>query len=215
MTSKSFPRAYASVSVISGSSSTTSRLGLALSGMGFDAFQKGAFQGRFLVLLAKPTGCAGVGECSVVQDGELVANLLDVGERVRREQYRSPLGPQLEQQPLGARACQRIEPAHRFVQNVQIAPRQKAGGETQLLRHTLGVIPDRLVQRGEVQIERREHRAHVLLLVTVPEQLEHHCNEFTAGEKVRSDEAFGEKREAIARLRAAVLDAVNFDRSRV
>src|SRR5262249_42743811 len=99
--------------------------------------------------------------------------------------------------------------------DVQVALGQEAGGEPQLLRHALRVIAHRLVERRGVQVERVEHRPNGLFRVLEPEELEHHLHEFAAGEEVRSGEALGEKREAAARLRPAVLDAVDFDRARI
>src|SRR5262249_2224800 len=121
ITSKSFPNAYDRVSVIRGSSSTMSKLGLAFSGMGLDAFQEGAFKRRFLVVFPQAVRRPGVGERAAVQDGDPVANLLDVRQRVRRQQKSASLGLQLEQQGLGARARLGIEAAHRLVQDVQVA----------------------------------------------------------------------------------------------
>src|SRR6266702_1745153 len=118
---------------MSGSSSTIKRLGWGSSGMGFDAFQEGALQGRFPVTLAQSARGAGVGHRSPVQNGDAVANLLGVGERMRGEKRGSPLGLELQEQVLGVGARLGVQAAHRFVENVKIAPRKKAGGKPQFL----------------------------------------------------------------------------------
>src|SRR5882672_10348814 len=146
ITSKSFPSAYDRVSVVGGSSKKISRLGLAFSGMGFDAFQEGAFQRRFLVLQKQVPRRPGVGEPAAVQDGDLIADLFDVGERVRRQQYGPALGFHPEQQRLGASARLGIEAAHRLVENVQVALREETRGEAELLGHALGVVAHGLVE---------------------------------------------------------------------
>src|SRR5256885_13044681 len=83
---------------MSGSSSTINRLGWRSSGMGFDAFQEGALQRRFPVALAQPAGRARVGHRSLVENGDAVADLLDVGERMRGEKQGSPLGLEVQEQ---------------------------------------------------------------------------------------------------------------------
>src|SRR5256885_9826417 len=157
MTSKSFPRAYERVSVMRGSSSTIKRLGRGFSGMGFDAFQESTFQRRFPVALAQSAGRAGVGHRSSVENGDAVANLLDVGERMRAEKQGSPLGLEVQEQVLGAVACLGVQAAHRLVENVNIALREKAGSEPQFLGHALRIGADRLVEGGEPQIQGSEH----------------------------------------------------------
>src|SRR6267154_5402997 len=131
---------------MSGSSSTIRRLGRGFSGMGFDAFQEGTLQRRFAVALAQSAGRAGVGHLSLVQYGDAVANLLGVGERMRGEKQGSPLRLELEEQVLGAGARLGVQAAHRFVENVKIALRKKAGGKPQFLGHALGIGADRLVE---------------------------------------------------------------------
>src|SRR5882672_1474492 len=85
---------------MSGSSSTIRRLGRGFSGMGFDAFQEGALQRRFPVALAQSARRAGVRHLSPVQNGDAVANLLGVGERMRGEQQSSPLRLELRSKSL-------------------------------------------------------------------------------------------------------------------
>src|SRR3954462_4003668 len=115
MTSKSLPSAYASVSVMSGSSSTISRLGLALSGMapairiGY-APEKGVFQSALPVALEQPRRRAVVGQPPLVQHRHMVADFLDVREGMRRQKYRSALRFTLQERALDVRACPRIEP---------------------------------------------------------------------------------------------------------
>src|SRR5882762_8763984 len=159
---------------MSGSSSTISRLGRVASGMSFDAFQEGALERRFPVELAQSARRAGVGNRSPVQNSDAVANLLDIGERMRGEKQGSPLRLELQEQVLGAGARLGIQAAHRFVENVEIALRKKAGGKPQFLGHALGIGADRLVESGDAQVERSEHRANALLLVPASEQLQHH-----------------------------------------
>src|SRR5436309_4495390 len=106
---------------MSGSSSTIKRLGWESSGMGFDAFQEGALERRFPVALAQSAGRARVGHRTPVQNGDAVANLLDVGQRMRSEEQRSPLGLETQDQVLGAVARLGVQAAHRFVEHVQIA----------------------------------------------------------------------------------------------
>src|SRR6266581_3283658 len=73
----------------------------------------------------------------------------------------------------------------------------------------------RLVEGGDVQVERGEHRADAYLFVSAFEQPQHHRYELATGEKIGSDEPLGQKREPGARLRTAMRDAVDFDRARV
>src|SRR6266852_1162473 len=200
---------------MSGSSSTIRRLGRGSSGMGFDAFQEGALQRRFPVALAQSARRAGISESSPVKDGHIVANLLDVCERMRGEKQSSPLRNELQDQFFRAGTRLGVQAAHRFVQDVEIALRKKAGGEPQLLGHALGISAHRLVEGGDVQVERGEHRADAYLFVSAFEQPQPHRYELATGEKIGSDEPLVQKREPGARLRAAMRDAVDFDRARV
>src|SRR5882762_5777959 len=168
---------------MSGSSSTISKLGWVASGMSFDAFQEGALQRRFPVELAQSARRAGVGNRSPVQNSDAVANLLDVDERMRGEKQRAPLRLEVQEQVLGAAARLGVQAAHRFVENVQIALRKKAGGKPQFLCHALRIGADRLVEGSDVQVERSEHRTNALLLVSASEQLQHHRYEFAAGDR--------------------------------
>src|SRR5260370_41158894 len=117
---------------MSGSSSTISRLGWGSSGMSFDAFQEGALQRRFPVALAQSARRAGISERSQMQDAQLVADFLDGGERMRGEKQGSALRHELQNQVLRAGARLGVQAAHRFVQDIEIALRKKAGGEPQL-----------------------------------------------------------------------------------
>src|SRR5258706_348186 len=137
---------------MSGSSSTIRRLGRGFSGMGFDAFQEGTLQRRFAVALAQSAGRAGVGHLSLVQYGDAVANLLGVGERMRGEKQGSPLRLELEEQVLGAGARLGVQAAHRFVENVKIALRKKAGGKPQFPGHALGIGADPLVAYADLPV---------------------------------------------------------------
>src|SRR5262245_9590803 len=125
MTWKSFPSAYESVSVIGGSSSTMSRLGLEFSGMGFDAFQESALERRVAVVLAQSARRSRESESSVVQDRDLVADFLDVRERMRSEEQSPSFGLELQEQLLRARARLGVEAAHRLVEDVQLAVRKE------------------------------------------------------------------------------------------
>src|SRR5258705_1234204 len=123
---------------------------------------------------------------------------------MRGEQQSSPLRLELEEQVLGAGARLGVQAAHRFVENVKIALRKKAGGKPQFLGHALGIGADRLVESGDVQVERSEHRANAPLLVPASEQLQHHRYEFATGEKVGGGKPLGQERKAGAGPRAAV-----------
>src|SRR6267378_3981442 len=200
---------------MSGSSSTISRLGRGASGMGFDAFQEGALQRRFPVELAQSARRAGVGNRPRVQNSDAVANLLDLGERMRGEKQGSPFRLEVQEQVLGAGARLGIEAGHRFVENVQIALRKKAGGKPQFLCHALRIGADRLVEGSDIEVERSEHRTNALFLVSASEQLQHHRYEFATGEKIRGGKPLGQERKAGAGLRAAVRSAVDLDRARI
>src|SRR5882672_10503805 len=134
---------------------------------------------------------------------------------MRGEKQGSPFRLEVQEQVLGAGARLGIEAAHRFVENVQIALRKKAGGKPQLLGHTLRIGADRLVEGSDVQVERSEHRTNALLLVSASEQLQHHRYEFAAGEKIRGGKPLGQERKAGAGLRAAMRGAVDLDRARI
>src|SRR5258708_21481709 len=102
---------------------------------------------------------------------------------MRGEQQSSPLRLELEEQVLGAGARLGVQAAHRFVENVKIALRKKAGGKPQFLGHALGIGADRLVESGDVQVERSEHPANAPPLLPASEQLQHHPYELPTGEK--------------------------------
>src|SRR5204863_307561 len=200
---------------MSGSSSTINRLGWRSSGMGFDAFQEGALQRRFPVALAQPAGRAHVGHRSLVENRDAVADLLDVGERMRGEKQGSPLGLEVQEQVPGAIACLGVQAAHRLVENVQIALRKKAGGKPQFLGHALRIGADRLVEGSDLQIERSEHCANALLLVSAFEQSQHHRYELATGKKVWGGKSLGQERKTRAGPRTAVRGAVDLDRTRI
>src|SRR5882762_4413780 len=101
---------------MSGSSSTIKRLGRRSSGIGFDAFQEGALKRRFPVALAQSARRAGVGHRSPVQNGDAVANLFDLGQRMRGEKQGSPLRLEVQEQVLGAGARLGVQAAQRFVE---------------------------------------------------------------------------------------------------
>jgi len=92
---------------------------------------------------------------------------------------------------------------------------KEAGGKPQLLGHTLRIGADRLVECGDVQVERSEHRTNALFLVSASEQLQHHRYEFATGEKIRGGKPLGEERKAGAGPRAAMRGAVDLDRARI
>src|SRR5713101_8576775 len=200
---------------MSGSSSTISRLGRGASGMSFDTFKEGALQGRIPVELAQSARRAGVGNRSPVQNSDAVANLIDVGERMRGEKQGSPFRLEVQEQVLGAGARLGVQAGHRFVENVQIALRKKAGGKPQFLGHSLRIGADRLVEGSDVQVERSEHRANALLLVLASEQSQHHRYELATGEKIRGGKPLRQERKTGASLRAAVRGAVDLDRTRI
>src|SRR5204863_9041877 len=118
---------------MSGSSSTINRLGWRSSGMGFDAFQEGALQRRFPVALAQPAGRAHVGHRSLVENRDAVADLLDVGERMRGEKQGWPLGLEVQEQVSAAIACLWVQAAHRLVGDVPIALRNTSGRKPQFM----------------------------------------------------------------------------------
>src|SRR5438477_7178861 len=200
---------------MSGSSSTINRLGRGFSGMGFDAFQEGALQRRFPVALAQSARRARVGHRSLVENRDAVADLLDVGERMRGEKQGSPLGLEVQEQVPGAVACLGVQAAHGLVENVQIALRKKAGGKPQFLGHALRIGADRLVEGSDLQIERSEHCANALLLVSAFEQSQHHRYELATGEKVWGGKSLGQERKTRAGPRTAVRGAVDLDRTRI
>src|SRR3977135_485398 len=197
---------------MSGSSSTIKRLGRRSSGMGFDAFQEGALKRRFPVALAQSAGRARVGHRSLVENGDAVANLLDVGERMRGEKQGSPFGLEVQEQVLGAVARLGVQAAHGLVEDVHIALREKTGRKPQFLGHALRIGAHRLVEGGGLQVERSEHCANALLLVSASEQSQHHRYELATGEKVWGGKPLGEERKAGAGLGTAVRGAVDLDR---
>src|SRR5258708_35513282 len=111
---------------------------------------------------------------------------------MRGEQQSSPLRLELEEQVLGAGARLGVQAAHRFVENVKIALRKKAGGKSQFLGHALGIGADRLVDSRAVQGERSEQRPNTLRLVPASHQLQHHRYEVPTGGQGRWRSALGE-----------------------
>src|SRR6266446_2880658 len=114
---------------MSGSSSTISRLGFVFSAMGLDASQESALERGFAVALAQSERRANVGERPRMQNDHPVAHFLDVGERMRDEEHGPAIRLDLQKQVLCADARYRVQAAHRFVENVQIASGKKAGGK--------------------------------------------------------------------------------------
>src|SRR5260221_4404135 len=113
---------------------------------------------------------------------------------MRGEQQSSPLRLELEEQVLGAGARLGVQAAHRFVENVKIALRKKAGGKSQFLGHALGIGADRLVESGDVQVERSEHRANALIIEPASEQLKHYRSVFESGVKAEGVKPLAQER---------------------
>src|SRR5467141_3370304 len=134
---------------------------------------------------------------------------------MRGEKQGSPVGLEVQEQVLGAVACLGVQAAHRLVENVNIALRQKAGGEPQFLGHAFRIGADGLVEGGDLQIEGSEHCANALLLVAASEQSQHHRYELATGEKVWGGKPLGQERKTGARLGTAVRGAVDLDRTRI
>src|SRR5437764_12368156 len=141
---------------MSGSSSTINRLGWRSSGMGFDALPEGALQRRFPGAVAQSAGRARVGHRSLVENRDAVADLLDVGERMRGEKQGSPLALEVQEQVPGAIACLGVQAAHRLVDNVQIALRKKPGGKPQFLRPAPPLGAGRHVEDSDLQTKRSD-----------------------------------------------------------
>src|SRR5215831_10977065 len=116
---------------MSGSSSTISKLGFAFSGMfrvrGSYAFQESLLQSALSLLLPQFRRRAEERQPAFVQDGHMVADFLDVCERMGREECRSTLGffPKEQVLYLGARLG--VEASHGLIEQVQLSPAQKAG----------------------------------------------------------------------------------------
>src|SRR5688500_19044742 len=91
-TTYSVPRAKASVSVMSGSSSTTSSAGFSLGdacGLVIaDAFEEGALEVALGVALAQRAGAAAKAHAPALEHADRRAQLLHVGEHVRGEKER-------------------------------------------------------------------------------------------------------------------------------
>src|SRR5258708_25233252 len=132
---------------MSGSSSTISRLGFAFSGMSLDAFQEGALERRFAVALAQSARRADVGGRPQVQDDHLVANFLDVGERVGDEEHGPAIRLELQKQVLRADARSCVQAAHRLVEDVQIASGEKTAGNARVLEAGIVMSGDGLLCR--------------------------------------------------------------------
>ena len=114
----------------------------------------------------------------------------------------------------------RVEAAHRLVQDVELALREEASRETQLLGHALRVGANRLAERGRLEIEGREHPGHVDLVVAPSLQAQHERQEVAPGQVVRRHEPFWQERELLARARVGVpepeeLDPPGIDRAEV
>ena len=125
-----------------------------------------------------------------------VAQLLDIGQRVRGEKDGAALGAQRAQLALQQRARLRVEAAGRLIEHIEVLAREKAGGEAELLRHALGERAHRLVERRAVEIElgkgllrlRCAAIGHVL-------QLQHVAQEIAAREVVGRIEALRQEGE--------------------
>src|SRR5450830_1133337 len=88
-----------------------------------DAAQEGLLQAVGAVLRAATGRRAGVGDAAVMQDGHAVAQLVDVGQRVRREEHGGATVAQAQQLALEQRAGLRVESAHRLVEHVDLLAR--------------------------------------------------------------------------------------------
>src|SRR5262245_27514511 len=123
--------------MISGSSSTTSSASLdsgADSGLLVtDAPQERGLEARLAGALAQRGGRAAKAQRAALEHRDARAQFLDVGEDVRGEEQRAPLGVQAAQQRLDGDARRRVEPAHRLVEHHQITGWQKAAGQAKLL----------------------------------------------------------------------------------
>src|SRR6266481_4704855 len=116
---------------------------------------------------------------------------------MRGEKQGSPVGLEVEEQVLGAVACLGVQAAHRLVENVHIALREKARREPKFLGHAFRI------------------GANALLLVAASEQSQHHRYELATGEKVGGGKPLGQERKTGAGLGTAVRGAVDLDRARI
>ena len=141
----------------------------------------------------------------------MFANFLDIGQGMGGEEQGAALVAQLPQQLLDAGARQRVEPAHRLIQNQQVGFGQQACCQPQLLRHALRIRAHRLVQCRRLQIERGKHGAHFVFAGGAPVQLEHIAEEVAAGEEIRRHEPLRQESQPCAGAAIGVPGAEYFD----
>src|SRR5688572_24240836 len=218
-TAYSVPSAKASVSVISGSSSTTRRAGFGLGdACGFvisDASQEGTLQISLGVALAKRARAAAEAHAPALQHADGGAEFLDVGEDMRGEEKRAALGGKASQHGLNRHARRRIEAAHRLVQHIQVAWHGEAPGEAELLRGAFGELAHRLVEHAFLELELRKERRDASRVIASTAELEHHGNELACAQIVRGIEALGQIGEATPCRRILRGHAEYFDRAGV
>ena len=118
-----------------------------------DAGLRGADAPRALVVggpqaVAGPRLAAKLGERALVgdparaDDRDAVAELLDLGEQVARQQNGDALAGEVADEPAHVAHPGRVEPGRRLVEQQQARPAQKRGGDAEPLAHPVRVAAD-------------------------------------------------------------------------
>src|SRR5689334_19861390 len=83
-----------------------------------DAREVSVLEGRCLVSALKSSGAADEEQSPFMEHRHAIADLLNVGERVRREEHGLPVRAQVPQRRLQQRSSFGVETARRFVQHL-------------------------------------------------------------------------------------------------
>src|SRR2546425_3553894 len=208
-----------SVSVISGSSSTTSSPGFASgAGCGFvvtDAPHERPLQVSLRVTRAKRRRRAAEADRSLVQHRDGRAELFYVGENVRSKEQRPAFSAQSAQNRFHRDPGGGVKAAHRLVEDKEVALDQEAGGKAELLRHPLRQLPHRALEHVALELQFLQQRSSARRVITRPRELEHQLEELAATQVVRRHEALRKVDQAPARLWQAGGDAKDRNAARV
>src|SRR5439155_3752605 len=102
-----------------------------------------------------------------------------------------------------------------LVEDKQVASETEAGGEAELLRHSLRQLPHRALEHVALELQFLQQPSRARRVVTGPRELQHQLEELPATQVVRWHEALRKVDQAPARLRQARGDAKDRNAARV
>jgi len=94
--------------------------------------------GRIVRVLERPER---IGDRNAVENGDPIADCLDLGQNVRAEEDRLPPIAQLEEDIPHLPPADRVEPPRRFIQDHQLGIVDQRLRQTKPLQHAAGVLP--------------------------------------------------------------------------